>query len=115
MPDPTPRLKSGIRVAAQLRRAAAAGAFAHVVKRGDADAGAIAVKVFLGRFEEGPAARLFIQSRAESGAFIWREPFNGPAAEEKIDEWLARERRIDPDLWIVEIEDREGRSFAEAE
>jgi hypothetical protein len=113
MSEPTPRLKSEIRVAAQLRRAEAAGAFAHVARKGDVDAGAIAVKVFLGRLEEGPAARLFIQSRDLEGALVWREPFDGPAAEEKIDEWLAKERRIDPDLWIVEIEDRAGRSFAE--
>jgi hypothetical protein len=24
---------------------------------------------------------------------------------------LAKERRFDPDLWIVEVEDRDGRSF----
>jgi len=106
-----PRLKTEIRVSAQLRRCSAAGAFAHVAKKGDPDAGAVAVKVFIGRGDEGPIARLFIQSMTLEGEAFWREPFEGPTAESRIDEWLAKERRIDPDLWIVEIEDREGRPF----
>lgn len=108
-----PRLKSHIRVAAHLRRAQAAGVFAHVAKKGDPDAGAVAVKVFLGKSDAGAMARLFVQSVDEAGEKAWRDPFDGPVAEEKADAFLARERRIDPDLWIVEIEDRKGRSFLE--
>ena len=29
----------------------------------------------------------------------------------EISEKMARERSFDPDIWIVEVEDREGRSF----
>ena len=111
MPSRPPRLKTEIRVAAHLRRCAAAGAFAHVARKGDPDAGAVAVKVFLGGGEAGPLARLHIQSVTIEGEATWREPFDGPAAEEKIDAWLEKERRIDPDLWVIEIEDRQGRSF----
>lgn len=107
----SPRLKTEIRVAALLRRAQTAGAFAHVAKKGDPDAGAVAVKVFIGRGDDGPKARLLMQSRDLEGRAMWREPFDGPCPEEKADAFLVRERRIDPDLWIVEIEDREGRSF----
>ncbi len=109
--DRPPRIKTEIRVAAHLRRVAAAGAFAQVVRKGDPDAGAIAVKVYVGRGEAGPLARLFIQSRDEAGDLLWRDAFDGPAPEERVDERLAKDRRIDPDLWIVEIEDRDGRSF----
>jgi hypothetical protein len=108
-----PRLKTEIRVAAQLRRASAAGAFAHVASKGDPDAGAVAVKVFLGRIDNVATARLFIQSVDLDGKASWREPFDGPAAEQRIDGWLQKERRIDPDLWVVEIEDRDGRGFLE--
>lgn len=111
--DDHPRIKTHIRVGAHLRRIAAAGAFAQIAKKGDPDAGAVAVKVYLGRIDGAPAARLFVESRDEAGARIWREPFEGPAPEEKIDDYLARERRFDPDLWIVEIEDRDGRNFLE--
>ncbi|WP_375205554.1 DUF1491 family protein [Hyphococcus sp.] len=105
-----PRVKTGIRVSAQLRRAQSAGAFATIVRRGDADAGAVAVKLY-----QGPGAvKLFIQSRDLDGKAVWREPFEDEAAdgiEAKIDRWLEKETSIDPDLWIVEIEDREGRTF----
>lgn len=102
-----PRLKSEILVAAVVRRAQSAGAFAAVVRRGDNDAGAIALKVFLG----AGCARLFVQSRNDEGEAIWREPFDGVVDEARIDDYLAKEQRFDSDLWIVEIEDREGRSF----
>lgn len=104
-----PRLKSEIRVAAQLRRAHIAGAFAVVARRGDPDAGAIAVKVYLG----GGKARLFVEARDEKGNAIWREPFDAAATEAEIDKYLDKEKRFDSDLWIIEIEDREGRGFLE--
>ncbi len=106
-----PRVKTHLRVAAHLRRAQGAGAFATVVRRGDPDAGAVAVKVFMGR----GAARLFIQSRDLDGNAVWREPLGEDQQtdeiEMKIDAWLGKEVAIDPDLWVVEIEDREGRAF----
>ncbi len=102
-----PRLKSEIRVAALLRRAQGAGAFAVVARRGDPDAGAIAVKAYLGLSK----ARLFVESRDESGKAVWREPFDGVAEEATVDQYLDKERRFDSDLWIVEIEDKEGRGF----
>ncbi len=102
-----PRLKSGIRVAAQLRRAQAAGAFAVVARRGDPDAGAIAVKVYMGARK----CRLHVQARDHEGKPVWREPFDGPVEEAKIDAYLEKEKRFDQDIWIVEIEDREGRGF----
>jgi hypothetical protein len=104
-----PRLKTEIRVAAQVRRAAIAGAFATVARRGDPDAGAVAVKVYLG----ARRARLFVEARNESGEAIWREPLEGEADEAAVDQFLEKETRFDRDLWIVEIEDRQGRSFTD--
>jgi len=104
-----PRLKTEIRVAAQLRRAGAAGAFATIARRGDVDAGAVAIKVYLG----DRRARLYVESRNEDGAPIWREPFGGEVSEADVDQFLEKEARFDTDLWIVEIEDRQGRIFAD--
>jgi len=104
-----PRLKTEIRVSAHLRRARAQGAFATIARRGDTDAGAVAVKVYLG----AQTAKLFIQSRDIDGNPIWREPLEQIREEAQIDAWLEKEAAIDPDLWVVEIEDREGRAFLE--
>ena len=113
-----PRLKTEIRVAAHLRRAQAAGAFATIARRGDPDAGAVAVKVYLGRGR----ARALVQSRDLDGRSVWRDPLIGDTVQEdqskdyheaEVDAWLAKETAIDPDLWIVEIEDRDGRAFVE--
>ena len=107
-----PRVKTEIRVSAHVRIAQAAGAFATIVRRGDPDAGAVAVKLYIGPGE----VKLYTQSRDIDGAAVWREPFEGDASaeiESKIDAWLAKETKIDPDLWIVEIEDRAGRAFLE--
>ena len=109
MPEDEPRLKTEIRVSAHLRRAQGAGAFATIARRGDPDAGAVAVKLYLG----ARSARLFIQSRDLDGKMMWREPFEDDRSEARIDQWLDKEISIDPDLWVVEIEDREGRAFLE--
>ena len=110
-----PRLKTEIRVAAHLRRARGGGAFATIARKGDADAGAVAVKVYMG----AGRARLFVQSRDLDGNAVWRDPLESdPPADEPaegseraVDDWLAREAAMDPDLWVVEIEDRAGRAF----
>ncbi|MEZ5922368.1 MAG: DUF1491 family protein, partial [Parvularculaceae bacterium] len=101
------RLKTEIRVAAHIRRATAAGAFATIARKGDVDAGAIAVKIYCGAGK----ARLLMQAYDAEGEEIWREPFEGLADEKEIDARLEKEARFDSDLWIVEIEDREGRAF----
>ncbi len=106
-PIPEPRLKTEIRVSAHLRRAQTAGAFATIARRGDPDAGAVAVKLYCGE----RMARLFIQSRDLDGRAIWREPLDDLVDEMKVDAWIDKETNIDPDLWVVEIEDRDGRAF----
>ena len=34
-----------------------------------------------------------------------------PVPEQKVEDKLAKETRFDPDVWIVEVEDRAGRHF----
>jgi len=107
-----PRLKSEIRAAALIRRAQREGAFAVVARRGDPDAGSIAVKVYQG----SGRAKLYVEARDDNGKAVWREPFDrdgASVAETEIDAYLDKERRFDSDLWIIEIEDRAGRSFTD--
>ncbi len=106
------RLKSGIWVSAYLRRCSVEGAFAVVRRRGAEEAGSIFVKIdrldgtadLFGpapqsAFDESrPAHRLFARCLAAQ-----------PEAE--IEKYLVREIRFDPDVWIVDVEDRDGRNF----
>ena len=108
------RLKSAIWVAAYVRRCHLEGAFAVIRRRGAEEAGAIFVKISRldgtaalygpapqSAFEEArPADRRFVSSLA--GGFV-----EDARAEARI----AREREFDPDLWVIEVEDRAGRHF----
>jgi hypothetical protein len=106
------RLRADIWVAAYLRRCAREGAFAVLRRRGAPEAGAIFVKIdrldgFAALF--GPVPRSELKDGQDRlFARLHRDPWINPAeAEEK----LARQIRFDPDIWIVEMEDREGRCF----
>jgi hypothetical protein len=107
------RLRSDIWVSAYLRRCAAEGVTAVLRRRGAAEAGAIFVKV--DRLDSsatlyGPAPPTEDLPRGVDRLFTrLHAPETLPPGE--IEERLARERRFDPDIWIVEVEDRAGRSF----
>ncbi len=100
-------LSTDIWVGALIRRAEAGGAFAAVVRKGDARAGAVLVKVL-----NRPAgtARLFAEATRMDGERIWMQP--APSDQEgELDAYISRAVRVDPDVWVVEIDDREGRHF----
>jgi hypothetical protein len=107
------RLKSGIWVAAYLRRCQIEGAPGVLRRRGAEDAGAIFIKVsHLNGLADlyGPAPQsAFEEARPSDRAFS--PAFAEPKPEADIEAYLARQVRFDPDLWIVEIEDRAGRHF----
>lgn len=101
----TPRLKAGFWTSALIRRAEIEGAFAAVIKTGDKDAGACLVKV---RLLNGQAT-LYRPIRNMAGERVWLP--KGPENEREIDIYINNRVDADPDLWIVEIEDRKGRHF----
>lgn len=101
----TPTLKAGFWTAALIRRAETAGAFAAVVKQGDKDAGACLVKI---RLLDGQAV-LYRPIRNMAGARVWLP--KGPDTERDIDIYINSRVDDDPDIWIIEIEDRQGRHF----
>jgi len=94
-------------VGALIRRAELGGAFAMVVRKGDARAGAVLVKTLNRR--DG-ITRLYAEAFRGDGERVWMNPL---ASEEEpdLDRYIERAARIDPDLWVVEIEDKEGRHF----
>ena len=98
------RLASGIWVSAYLARLQGAGVFAHIAHRGEATAGAVAVKLAT---MDGRAS-VFVRTLDGEGERVWTALVDG-AAEAEADAALARQRRFDRDLWVVEVEDPRGR------
>lgn len=103
------RLKSGLFVKALIRRAELAGASAYVVRRGAEEAGALFLKI--ARLDG--TCMVLSQARRGEGELVWLQPL-GPASDESsAATYFEKQIRFDPDLWIVEIEDREGRTFVD--
>ena len=108
------RLKTAIWVAAYVRRCHIEGAFAAVRRRGAEEAGAIFIK--LNRLDGtaeifSPAPQTaFEDSHPADRAFSPGLPAQ-PAPEADAEAYLNRQIRFDPDVWIVEVEDRTGRHF----
>lgn len=100
-------LSTDIWAAALIRRAEQAGAFAVVARKGDPRAGAVLVKVIDRRHG---VARLYAEATRADGERIWMRPAKSEA-ETELDAYVERALRVDPDLWVVEIEDTEGRHF----
>jgi hypothetical protein len=109
------RLKSAIWVSAYLRRCNVEGVFAAVRRRGAEEAGAVFVKI--SRLDGtaalyGPAPQtMFDDARPAERAFVAVTGDPQPVAEAEIEKRLEREIKFDPDVWIVEVEDRGGRTF----
>jgi hypothetical protein len=104
------RLRADIWVAAYIRRCEVEGAYAVLRRRGAAEAGAIFVKLdrLDGRaalFAPAPQSEL-----AEQGIErLWRRAHSQEWIEPgEVERRLSREIDFDPDLWIIEVEDRNG-------
>lgn len=102
-------IKTAFWAAALVRRAELAGASAVIARKGDPDGGAVLVKVSTldGR------ARLYAPARNPQGERVWLDLSSGPLGVEEraVDEHAFRRAERDPDLWIIDIEDRAGRHF----
>lgn len=105
-----PRLTTEFWVAAYLARLDAAAIPAFLTAKGDAKAGAVIVKAAT---MDGKAS---LYSRAFGPDFerVW-SPLAEDAPEREVDEAVARQRGFDADLWVIEIEDRQGRTLLDEE
>ena len=98
-------LRSDIWVAAYLRRVAVEGAFATLRRRGASEAGAIFVVVDrldgrLALYEPAPSLdgeRRWIRAHSAE----WIDPADADAR-------IQRQLRFDPDIWIVDVDARDG-------
>lgn len=103
------RLPTGLWVAALIRRAEIEGAFPMVIARGDDARGDVLVKVIAGVSE----ARGFVGARSMEGERVFEDlrlrGVDGTNAD--IDAYIDRARGRDPDLWVIEVDDKELRHF----
>jgi hypothetical protein len=107
------RLKTGLWVAAYVRRCNIEGLSAVVRRRGAEEAGAVFVRV--SRLDGtsdlfGPAPQSEFAAQTGGRAFA-PGLSTQPVPDADVEAYLARQIKFDPDIWIVEVEDRAGRSF----
>lgn len=108
------RLKTALWVAAYLRRCHVEGIFAVVRRRGAEEAGAVFVRV--SRLDGtsdlfGPAPQSAFDAAEATARAFTPSLATQSAPDADVDAYLARQVKFDPDVWIVEIEDRAGRNF----
>ena len=99
------RLPTELWLMAHVRRCNGDGVPAMVLHRGDASRGTVVLKLNL----LGNGFKVLIQSRGGDGTMGWMAALGGAlATEAEADAYIARAVGRDPDLWVVEIEHREG-------
>jgi hypothetical protein len=94
----TARLTAGMLVSALVRRVEQEGGSAAVLARGDAAAGALLIQLA----ERGVPGPLIERVLDRNGAYVW-EP-TGPEDPAMRGDYIARRRRSDPDLWVLELD-----------
>ena len=97
----TSRLASNVLVSALIRRAQAEGGFAALLGRGDDNSGAILVILT----ERGVDPRVLERIMLPDGSYAWQSPHGQTIAEaSEVPALIARRRRFDPDLWVLELD-----------
>jgi hypothetical protein len=104
----TARLAAGLLVSALIRRAEEMGGGGMVLARGDATAGALLIQLA----ERGRPGPLIERRLDAQGTYRWSS--TGPEAEAERGDYIARRRRTDPDLWVIELDVADGLALVEA-
>lgn len=103
------RLTSGLLVSALIRRVQSAGGFAAVLHRGDETAGAILIECV----DRGERQMLIERATGMDGQEEWRLVAAAQEGDESAHaERLAKRRRSDPDLWLIELDIAQAERFA---
>lgn len=106
------RIKAKIWAMAYIRRCSTNGVPAVIARRGQSDGGAIFIKINtldgnVALYGPAPAGL-----DASSDNRMWVLCLGeGSVSEADADSYLQRQAEFDPDIWIIEVEDRERRHF----
>jgi hypothetical protein len=112
MLQPSMRIKSEIWVMAYLRRCSFNGAPAVIARRGQGDGGAIFIRINTLDSQAsvyGPALAGLDESSTERRWSLCCG--EGAVSDTEADNYLKRQAEFDPDIWVIEVEDRDGRHF----
>lgn len=99
------RLSTDVWVSAHLRQCSLKGIPAYVVHKGAAQSGTILLKI-----NQGDAGcQVLTQVRDADGILCWMPAHDAPLISEKeADTHIQGEIKMDPDVWVIEIEDLSG-------
>jgi hypothetical protein len=99
------RLPTELWVTAHMRQCMAKGIPVTVAHKGEAESGTVMVKIVI----YGQGCRLLNQMRDMEGRMGWMDVFEGELVEERrADEYIRRTTGRDPDVWVIEVEDKSG-------
>lgn len=102
--DEPARIPTHMIVEAVLREVSAAGLSIYVAHKGEKMGGLILTKLS----DMTGQCKLLTKQRDLDGVLSWVNVFEEDIVDEKrADDYIARATNRDPDLWVVEIEDRE--------
>lgn len=103
MPDDD-RLPTALWVDAHLRRLTLEAVPYYIVNKGAHASGTVMLKLYV----PGQGVKLLQQQRDIDGNMGWLALFHGETVEEaKADDYIRRSIDRDPDVWVIEIENRE--------
>jgi hypothetical protein len=99
------QLSTDLYVSATIRSAAREAIPITVLRRGDPSSGTLILKINL----LNGTARVLIEARYDD-ARVWTPAMpTDPMNEKDADAYLSRQETVDPDAWLIEIEDKQGR------
>jgi hypothetical protein len=106
------RLASSVIVSGLIRQAETQGGFGALLAKGDATAGTVIVILV----ERGGAPTIFERILQSDGAYRWletrRQDIDNITKSEEVPAFVARRRRFDPDLWVLELDIPSAERFA---
>ena len=102
------RLTSEFWVKAYIRRCSSEGVTAMLVRRGQRTSGAVLIRV---NHLDGHSALLMRGTLADGRSGWLKGGGTSKVVDAEADRYIERQIKFDPDLWVIEVEDREGRHF----
>ncbi|MGZ8997380.1 MAG: DUF1491 family protein [Allosphingosinicella sp.] len=106
------RLATSVLVGGLVRKAETEGGFAAVLAKGDPTAGSLIVVLI----ERGTAQLILERILQPDGTYKWHsvgaQPTEDITKNNDVPAFVARRRRFDPDLWVLELDIPSAERFA---